>query len=138
MEETNVAEFKLACGEELKKWSVDALRTYGRNIGMRCPTKLTKVELIKQIIGVLCGEIVQVQTKQGAPVKNHYIDEKSVERIELIKRKYLKEEEEPLVAEPIVINESEIPPKEKPSTATVVLRDGDGRKILSFSFEIKL
>ena len=137
MEETNVAEFKLACGEELKKWSVDALRTYGRNIGMRCPTKLTKVELIKQIIGVLCGEIVQVQTKQGAPVKNHYIDEKSVERIELIKRKYLKEEE-PLVAEPIVINESEIPPKEKPSTATVVLRDGDGRKILSFSFEIKL
>ena len=136
MEETNVAEFKLACGEELKKWGVAALRTYGRNIGMRCPTKLTKVELIEQIIGVLCGEIVQVQTKQGAPVKNHYIDEKSVERIELIKRKYLKEE--PLVAEPIIINENEIPPKEKPSTATVVLRDGNGRKILSFSFDIKL
>ena len=137
MEETNVAEFKLACGEELKKWGVAALRTYGRNIGMRCPTKLTKVELIEQIIGVLCGEIVQVQTKQGAPVKNHYIDEKSVERIELIKRKYLKGEE-PLDAEPIVINENEIPPKEKPSTATVVLRDGNGRKILSFSFDIKL
>lgn len=137
MEEINVAEFKLACREELKKWSITTLRTYGRNIGMRCPTKLTKVELIEQIIGVLCGEIVQVQTKQGAPVKNHYIDEKSVERIELIKWKYLKGEE-PLVAEPIVINENEIPPKEKPSTATVVLQDGDGKKILSFSFEIKL
>ena len=137
MEETNVAEFKLACREELKKWGITALRTYGRNIGMRCPTKLKKEELIKQIIGVLCGEIVQVQTKQGAPVKDHYIDEKSVERIELIKRKYLKGEA-PLGVEPIVIHENEIPPKEKPSTATVVLRDGDGNKILSFSFEIKL
>ena len=131
MEETNVAEFKLACGEELKKWSVDALRTYGRNIGMRCPTKLTKVELIKQIIGVLCGEIVQVQTKQGAPVKNHYIDEKSVERIELIKRKYLKEEE-PLVAEPIVINENEISPKEKPSTEPLFYEMATDEKFFLF------
>lgn len=137
MEEMNVAKFKLACKEELKQWGITALRTYGRNIGMRCPTKLKKEELIKQIIGVLCGEIVQVQTKQGAPVKDHYIDEKNVGRIELIKRKYLKKEE-PLVAEPIVINENKIPPKEKPSTATVILRDGDGNQILSFSFEIKL
>ena len=136
MEETNVAEFKLACKEELKKWGITALRTYGRNIGMRCPTKLKKVELIKQIIGVLCGEIVQVQTKQGAPVKNDYIDEKNVEKIERIKRKYLKEEA--LDVAPIVIHENEISPKEKTSTATVVLRDGDGKKMVSFSFELKL
>ncbi|MBO5240296.1 MAG: hypothetical protein J6B56_02600 [Clostridia bacterium] len=141
MEERNVAGFKIACKEELKNWGIMTLRAYGRNIGMRKPTKLKKAELIEQIIGVLCGELVQVQTNRGAPVKNYYIDEKAVGKIELIKRKYLQAEEPPIVAPvvvPIAVEESKIPPKKKPATATVVLKDEDGKKVVSFSFEIKL
>lgn len=130
MQETNVLEFKYACTGVLNGWGMNALRAYGRFIGVRSPTKLKKSELIEQLIGVLCGEIVQKKTKRGAPVKNDFVAQENIDEINALKKKYLGTETALRAANPA--------PKQKPSTATVVLKDGEGKTFGSFSFEIKL
>lgn len=81
--------FKNTCADCLLKAGLNDLRGYGRLIGMRAATKLKKTDLIKEIIGVICGEIAPNPTKRGAPVKNTLIDPKLIEEIERLKREYL-------------------------------------------------
>ena len=81
--------FKNACADCLLKAGLNDLRSYGRLIGMRAATKLKKTDLIKEIIGVICGEITPNPTKRGAPVKNAHVEPKLIEDIECLKREYL-------------------------------------------------
>lgn len=85
----NINAFKNSCADCLLKAGLNDLRGYGRSIGMRAATKLKKADLIKEIVGVLCGEIVPSPTKRGAPVKSCYVDPRLIEEIERLKREYL-------------------------------------------------
>lgn len=91
MSEKNVPEFKRACEERLSALSVTMLRSYGRSLQLKCPTKLRKDLLIKEIVGVLCGEIIPQRNKKGAPAKNSYVDEKLIKTISELKKEYLLE-----------------------------------------------
>lgn len=92
MSEKNVPEFKRACEEQLSAVSITMLRSYGRSLQLKAPTKLRKDLLIKEIIGVLCGEIVPQRNKKGAPAKNSYVAEKLIEKISELKKEYLLED----------------------------------------------
>ncbi len=91
MNEKNILGFKKACEAYLSTVSLVALRSYGRSLQLKAPTKLRKDMLIKEIIGVLCGEIIPQRNKKGAPAKNSYVDEKLIETISEFKKEYLLE-----------------------------------------------
>ena len=54
----NVKEYKYACREFLSGFALNALRSYGREIGVCNPTKDKKKNvLIDEIVAVLAGEV---------------------------------------------------------------------------------
>lgn len=79
----NTIEFKYACKEFLAGFSLNALRSYGREIGVANPTKDKKKNvLIDAIVSVLVGEVApQPPAILGAPVKNDFVDPKIHEGI---------------------------------------------------------
>lgn len=89
--EKNVEQFKLACENCLLKSSVSVLRIYGRKLGVQAPCKKNKGELVKDIIGVLCGEIAPNRTKRGAPIKNDTMPLQLLTAIDQLKNLYLNE-----------------------------------------------
>ena len=92
IEESRKLQFKMDCEKYLSSISLEYLRSYGRSLQLKDPTKKKKTELITEIIMVLCGEYIPQRNNKGAPIKNDYIAPKIVEDIEAIKRKYLFEE----------------------------------------------
>lgn len=85
----NTIEFKYACKEFLDGFSLNALRSYAREIGVENPTKDKKKNvLIDAIVAVLVGEVAPHTPKLvGAPVKNDFVDPKirdGVKKLRLI------------------------------------------------------
>ena len=80
--------FKSACVKCFGKVSLHELRVYGRSIGMRAATKLAKDDLIKEIAGILCGEISPCPTTRGAPAKSYCADPIFVQVVESLKKTY--------------------------------------------------
>ena len=73
--ETQKKEFKLKATAFLSSYTIFALRSYGRNVGVAKPTEKNKNELIEEILSVLLGEMPAISiSKKGAPVKNEAID----------------------------------------------------------------
>ena len=125
MEEKNVPEFKRACKEVLLPRDITMLRAYGRFLQLKCPTKLRKDVLIKEIIEVLYGESKPQRNKKGKPPKNSYVDPSLIEEINELKKEYLLEDvetpsktekESPLLTETLLqlsINPSSLNEKQK-------------------------
>ena len=86
----NINEFKYACKEFLSGFPINALRSYGREIGVDKPTKDKKKNvLIEEIVLVLSGEVApQPPSKLGAPVKNDFVDPKLKDGIARICAQY--------------------------------------------------
>lgn len=89
MEEINVTKFKFACEKFLGTLDISSLRVYGRSLGLVRPTAMKKKDLIQEILKALCGESVPQRNNKGAPIKNQYLDNSILEKIEQLKRKYL-------------------------------------------------
>ena len=86
-----VEPFKKAAEKVLNAESVERLRSYGREIGVDKPTTKKKEILIQEILGIFTEEIEPIEkSRQGAPVKNSYVDPRLVEKMEKLKRKYLR------------------------------------------------
>ena len=88
MEGNNVLQFKQACEQYLSTVSLGALRSYGRTLQLKAPTKYTKSWLVQEIIKVLCGESKPQRDKKGAPIKSDYIDPKIIEKINALRKEY--------------------------------------------------
>ena len=88
MDKRNVLAFKLACQTYFNGVGLDALRTYGRFLQLKEPTKRKKAELIQEIIAVLCGEIIAQRTKRGAPVKNVYVEPQILQTVQALRKQY--------------------------------------------------
>ena len=82
MDKDNVSIFKLACERYLNTLGLGNLRSYGRFLQLKEPTKRNKAELIQEIIGVLCGEIIAKRTKRGAPIKNTYVEPQILQTVQ--------------------------------------------------------
>ena len=95
--EEKKAQFRKDCERYLSSMSLECLRSYGRSLQLRDPTKKKKAELIKEIVMVLCGELTPQRNNKGAPIKNDYISPQILSDIEKIKQKYFPTsiEEEP-------------------------------------------
>ena len=87
----NMREYKYACREFLSGFALNALRSYGREIGVSNPTKDKKKNvLIDEIVAVLAGEVLPTMpSTRGAPVKNDFTDPKIQEGIKQIRRAHL-------------------------------------------------
>ncbi len=82
----NMIQFKLRCKNFLSQFDIGRLRTYGRFIGVDCPTKKNKAPLIDEIIAILSFELAPIEiSKLGAPVKNDKVDESIPRGIKQIK-----------------------------------------------------
>ena len=88
MDKDNVSIFKLACERYLNTLGLGNLRSYGRFLQLKEPTKRNKAELIQEIIGVLCGEIIAKRTKRGAPIKNTYVEPQILQTVQALQKKY--------------------------------------------------
>ena len=88
----NMREYKYACKEFLSGFALNALRSYGRAIGVNNPTKDKKKNvLIDEIVAVLAGEVLPTMpSTRGAPVKNDFTDPKIFEGIKQIRRAHVK------------------------------------------------
>lgn len=90
MDEKALNEYKYKCKEYLLSLGIDALRAYGRSIGVEKPTTKKKNELIEDIISVLTGERAPIeQSKRGAPLRNDYVDPEIIARMENLRVPYL-------------------------------------------------
>ena len=90
----NKNEFKFACKDFLSGFPLNALRSYGREIGVSNPTKDKKKNiLIEEIVLVLSGEVPpQAPSRLGAPVKNDFVDPRIQEGINRICMMYTENE----------------------------------------------
>lgn len=88
MDEKNVLGFKTECTAYLYTLSVYTLRAYGRSLFLRNPSTLKKDELISTILRVLVGELTQMRSKKGAPIKNNFFEPNVAKTIEGLKEKY--------------------------------------------------
>lgn len=89
MNVTTVSAFKANCRYQLAGYNLEALRAYGREIGVVRATEKKKAELIEDIISVLAGEkIPNEKTNRGAPVKNNYVDPALVREMDELRRLY--------------------------------------------------
>ena len=88
----NMREYKYACKEFLSGFALNALRSYGREIGVSNPTKDKKKNvLIDEIVAVLAGEVMPMMpSTRGAPVKNDFVDPKIQEGIKQIRKAHVK------------------------------------------------
>ena len=88
MDEKNVNEFKRACEECLKGFTLNDLRNYARYLQLEKPTTQKKKPLIADIIAVICGELVPERNKKGKPPKNDYINPKIPLKLKDLQEKY--------------------------------------------------
>ena len=88
----NMEKYKRECREFLSDFALNALRSYGRMIGVNNPTKDKKKNvLIDEIVAVLSGEVMPtLPSRLGAPVKNDFVDPKLPEGLEQIRIANLK------------------------------------------------
>ena len=88
----NMEKYKRECREFLSGFALNALRSYGRMIGVNNPTKDKKKNvLIDEIVAVLSGEVMPTMpSRLGAPVKNDFVDPKLPEGLEEIRMANLK------------------------------------------------
>ena len=56
------------------KMSLLTLRNYARDLGVKCPTKYKKNNLIEEIEKILQGETQPYRTKKGRPPKTETVD----------------------------------------------------------------
>ena len=89
--ENKKEQFKERCTQYLYTRGLNELRVYGRFINLPKPTYLKKAELIREIVSVLCGEQIPQRTKRGAPIKNDYLNQDIILKIEEIKCKVFTE-----------------------------------------------
>lgn len=83
--------FKAECFPYLLQFNIRELRSYGRYLQLRKPTCLKKVELINEIINVLCGEQEGGRLLRGAPPKHNAFPAEIPTIIETLKEKYKEE-----------------------------------------------
>ena len=93
--------FKEKCEQYLFRQSIMDLRAYGRYLNLLAPTTLKKEALIKEIIQVICGEIVPQRSKRGAPIKNSYVEPQIIEEVEKLKKEYGFDETEEIIFDKI-------------------------------------
>ncbi|MBQ2768708.1 MAG: hypothetical protein IJF44_01875 [Clostridia bacterium] len=93
MSEKNIDAFKNEGRNFLVKYSLNDLRVYAREIGVKSPTKETnKPELIERILAVSTGEIPAAEkSKRGKPVKNNKLNPDIVKGMECLCASYLGE-----------------------------------------------
>ncbi len=83
-------EFRFAVKEYLNSLYIGSLRSYGRLVGVKNPTKKKKGDLLNDILCVLLGEKApESPSNLGAPVKNDFVDPKIIQKIEELKKTYL-------------------------------------------------
>ncbi len=108
MGEKDVDAFKRECRAYLSKFNLNILRSYGRMLQLRTPTKMRKQELITGIIGILCGEYSEQRNgKKGAPVKGECVTQEFLDDIDALQRIYFNGEAREIV---------EVPPPADPFT----------------------
>ena len=82
-------QFIFECRNLLFTKSLSILRTYGRNVGVACPTTLSKSDLIDEIISVLSNSKEAIEpSRRGAPVLDNRMDDKLVEEVQSLMVKY--------------------------------------------------
>ena len=86
MDEKQRAFFRELCVQYLSELSLVDLRSYGRYLQLTAPTRLKKIDLIHEIVDVLCEKKISTRTKRGAPIKNNYFKADIPLKIEEIKR----------------------------------------------------
>lgn len=91
MGNVNVEQFKLACTQYLSSnYDINALRPYGRLVGVYEPTKLNKALLIEKIVAILCGELAPVvRSTRGAPLKNDFVNPAILQGVDALRVQYL-------------------------------------------------
>ena len=109
MEGKNLLAFRVSCENYLSELSLNALRSYGIFLRLKAPTAMKKAELVKEIVAVLCGELVPKRSALGAPVKNVYVDPVIIATIEKFEREFLN-------------GETLVPPSSKESSPSAVLK----------------
>ncbi len=83
-------EFRFAVKEYLNSLYIGSLRSYGRLVGVKNPTKKKKGELLSDILAVLLGEKApELPSNLGAPIKNDFVDPTIIQKIEDLKKAYL-------------------------------------------------
>lgn len=101
MGEKDVNGFKRECRAYLSKVNLNILRSYGRMLQLRTPTKMLKRDLIEGIIGVLCGEYKEERNgRKGAPVKGECVTQEFLDDLHALQRIYLDGEEQEVVETP--------------------------------------
>lgn len=111
--ENKTAYFKAVCFQYLIQFSIIDLRAYGRFLNLSNPTTLKKPKLVQEIISVLCGEKNPVRNKFGAPIKNNYVKEEIILKIEEWRNRILGEEKR-------IQQQINNPPKNKKEGETTV------------------
>ena len=84
MNEKELQECKKALYLQLSYYNIRTLRTYGREIQLKTPTKSSKEELVQNIISVICGEIQPKRSKRGAPIKCEFKHPEIHEQVQLL------------------------------------------------------
>lgn len=94
--ENVLLEFKNACYKYLMKYSMFSLRQYGRFLGLKNLSEKNREELLDNLVGIVCGEILPDQTLKGKPVKNKNLGEETIlpiiKTISELKQEYRLEE----------------------------------------------
>ena len=86
MDKEILERFERECLVYLSQYDIYQLRAYGRNIGVKEPTKKLRKPLLDAILGVLSGRIAPVERSiRGAPVKSDFFDPKIPDEIEKIR-----------------------------------------------------
>lgn len=88
-------EFISACQGFLEGFGIQTLRSYAREVGVFNPTKeKNKAQLIEEIIKVLIGEVTpRAPSRCGAPVKNNFVDPQVQAGINVLRQRFLAENE---------------------------------------------
>ena len=88
----------MGCGmtrEELYERNTHELRTLGRRVGVKCPSKLKKEDLVDSILKIEKGLIAPYHTNMGRPIKKgstHIsLSKDDVEKIEQLLKKFKQE-----------------------------------------------
>ena len=126
MSEKRTAEFKIACENYFLTLSLNALRAYGRALKLQNPTEKKKIDLIKELVGVLCGEIVPRRKTTGAPAKNDYVEPKIFQAVAQLKKQYLGE----------IAPEEEAEPNDEHAAAPAAEEKESANKPVSLHFDI--
>ncbi len=88
--EKEIEKFTKACTLFLDRLCISDLRSYGRDLGVARPTVMKKEELTEAIIGILTGRLLPIDiSKQGAPVKNDYVDTRIPEKMEMLRQSFM-------------------------------------------------